>query len=459
MSYRSVSYWFDSLGAEPLLRRPLPGDLEVDVAIVGAGFTGLWTAYYLKRADPACRVAVIERETAGFGASGRNGGWCWIKLAGLPEFMARDPEGGAALRDALRATVDEVGAVCAAESIDADYRKVGGFMLATGPAQVPRMHAMLETNRALGLSEAEYRWLEPGEVAQHVRVAKNHGGVFMANCAGVNPAALARGLADAAERQGAQIYEQTSALEVMPGRVRTDRGEVRAHRVVLALAGYLCQMPGHARETLPCYNHMIATEPLPRETWERIGLARREGLGDASRSFIYAQRTADDRIAVGGHGVGYHFGSRIEPRFDRHAKTHCALEAALHEMLPDLGEVAITHRWGGIFGMARDLSAAIRFDPATGVAVAPSYVGDGVAASNLAGRTLRDLLLDRRSELTLLPWVGHRSPRWEPEPLRWLGVHAGLALNDSAARVEKRTGRRSAVRESLLGVFGIDFAY
>ncbi|MDH3519782.1 MAG: FAD-binding oxidoreductase [Myxococcales bacterium] len=457
--YRSVSYWFDALGAEPQVRGPLPGDLEVDVAIVGGGFTGLWTAYYLKRADPDCRVAVLERETAGYGASGRNGGWCWAKLAGLPEYVARDPERGAALRDAVMGSVDEIGGICEREGIEADFRKAGGFMLASVPAQVARLRAMLKTVRQMGLDAAQYRWVEPAEMTEHFRVAANFGAVFMANCAGVNPAALARGIADAAERRGAAIYEQTPVLDVAPGLVRTAHGNVRAARIVLALAGYLAQLPGHRRDVLPCYNHMIATEPLPRETWERIGLARREGFGDVSRMLAYGQRTHDDRIAIGGRGLGYHFGSSIDARFDRDARTHRLLEKTLHELLPQLGDVAITHRWGGVFGMPRDLTAALRMDEATGIAVAPSYVGDGVAASNLAGRTLCDLVLERRSPLVEFPWVTHRAPRWEPEPLRWLGVRAGLALNASAERSERRSGRLPPLRDRVLRSIGLDFSY
>ena len=227
----------------------------------------------------------------------------------------------------------------------------------------------------------------------------------------------------------------------------------------MALAAYLCGLPGHRRDVLPCYNHMLATEPLPRETWERIGLARRESFGDASRSFVYAQRTADDRFAIGGRGIGYHFGSAIRAGFDRDARVYRALESALRELFPELGEIAVTHRWGGVFGMPRDLCAALRMDESTGIAVAPSYVGDGVAASNLAGRTLCDLVLQRRSVLVELPWVGHRPRRWEPEPLRWLGVQGGMALNLSADRAERRTGRRSPARERLLSAMGLEFSY
>ena len=459
MSYRTISYWFDSLGVDPAPRAPLPGDLEVDVAIVGGGYTGLWTAYYLKQADPSCRVAVLERDTAGFGASGRNGGWCWASVAGLEDYQEQDPERGAELREAIKATIDEVGAVCQAENIEADFRKGGGISIATTSLQAKRMRENLAQQWAEGWSEEDFHWLEPAEVQQRMRVGKCTGATFMANAARVHPAKLARGVADAAERLGVQIYEQTPVLRVMSGAVYTPSGVVRASRIVLGLAGYLAQLPGHRRDVLPAYNHMIATEPLSAETWQRIGLANGEGFGDSDRFVFYAQRTADDRIAIGGRGMGYYYGSAIDSRFERSNRVEGLLIQALRETLPDLGEVAITHRWGGAFGMSRDMMASVNFDEATGIATAGGYVGDGVAASNLAGRTLRDLLLDRKSTLVELPWVGHRSPRWEPEPVRWAGVRTGMALNSYADATEKRTGRSARFAERVLGMMGADYGY
>jgi glycine/D-amino acid oxidase-like deaminating enzyme len=459
MSYRSLSYWFDSLGAEPEPRPALPGDLEVDVAIVGGGFTGLWTAYYLAIADPTLRVAVLERETASFGASGRNGGWCMPVIHGLTTYVANDPERGGALREAILATPDEIERVCAAEGIEAEMYRNGGITLATSPAHVSRMQASIEAQRAAGMTEADYRWLEPSEVTPIVRVAQNYGGTFAGSAALLNPAKLARGVADAAERRGAAIYEQTPVLAVEPGRVRTTRGEVRASRILLALAAYVSELPGRKRHCLPVYNQMIATEPLPSEVWERIGLRNHEGFGDAQRMLTYAQRTADDRIAIGGRSLGYRYGSRIDARFEQEAHVERRLVEALRQYFPDLGAFEVTHRWGGVLGLPRDFCVSIGFDEATGIAVGPDYAGDGVCASNLAGRTLCDLLRDQKSELVELPWARHRSPRWEPEPLRWIGARLAAALSASADRVEMRRGRRSPLRERLLGAMGADLGY
>jgi glycine/D-amino acid oxidase-like deaminating enzyme len=455
MPYRSISYWFDSLGAEPELRSPLPGDCEVDVAIVGGGFTGLWTAYYLMRADPSCRVAVIERETAGFGASGRNGGWCVAMIHGLEDFFARDPQRGAALREAIKASVVEVGAVCTAEGIEADFHKGGGLTLATNPRQAERLREGLEAAREIGWTDEDVRWLEPEDVEARIRISSNCGGTFNVNTAAVNPAKLARGVADAAERRGASIYEQTTALAVEPGRVHTSHGTVRAPRIVMALDAHITKLPGCQRNVLPTYEHMIATEPLSDQMWDEIGLAKRGLFGDGSRLFTYAQRTADNRIAIGGRNVDYRYGSVIEARFEKSAHVEQLLIDALREMLPQLGEFAVTHRWGGVLGLPRDLISAISIDEATGIAGVESYAGEGVCPSNLAGRTLCDFALGRKTPLIELPWVGHRSPKWEPEPLRWLGVRAGLTLNASSDRADKN-GRNSPIRARLLRAMGLD---
>jgi len=454
MSYRSISYWFDSLGAEPELRSPLPGDRDVDVAIVGGGFTGLWTAYYLMRADPSCRVAVIERETAGFGASGRNGGWCVAMIHGLGEFLERDPKSGAALHEAIKASVDEVGAVCQAEGIEADFHKGGGIILATNAQQAERLREDLEYEREIGSTEEDIYWLEPEEVKAHIRIASPHGATFSPNIAALNPAKLARGVADAAERRGASIYEQTTALAVEPGRVRTSHGTVRAPRIVMALDAHATLLPGGRRNLMPIYEHMIATEPLSDQMWDEIGLAERGLFGDFSRLFTYAQRTADNRI-IGGRNFDYQYGSAIGTRFERSAHVEQLLVDSLREMLPQLGDFAITHRWGGVLGIPRDFISAISIDETTGIAGMRSHTGEGVCPSNLAGRTLCDIALGRKTPLTELPWVGHQSPQWEPEPFRWLGAQASRALLVSTDRAEKR-GRQYPVRNWLLRAMDLD---
>ncbi len=443
--YRSLSYWLSSVPGELDPGDPLPGDTSVDVAIAGAGFTGLWTAYYLAGARPGLRIAVCEREIAGFGASGRNGGWCSAlfpaSLAKLARMAGRGP--AIAMYRAMQATVDEVGQVAAAEGIDCHWAKGGTVQLARSPAQLARAREEVAEARSFGFGEADLRLLPEAEALEHVTASGVLGGTYTPHCAAIHPARLARGLADAVRRRGVAVYERTPVTGIEPGRLRTPWGTVRAPYVIRATEGYTPGLPGLHRAIAPVYSLMIATEPLPEDTWAQLGLAGRPTFGDYRHLIIYGQRTADGRLAFGGRGAPYHYGSAVRPEFDRSPAVFRALRRSLAELFPGLGEVRVTHAWGGPLGVPRDWCASAGLDRATGLGWAGGYVGDGVATTNLAGRTLADLVLGHDTELTRLPWVGHRSPSWEAEPLRWLGANAGLQAMSWADRRETSTGRPS----------------
>ncbi|GIE90667.1 NAD(P)/FAD-dependent oxidoreductase [Actinoplanes regularis] len=416
-----MSFWLDSLG--PIGKRPaLPGDRDADVAIVGGGYTGLWTAYHLAKARPGLRVVVLEAEYCGFGASGRNGGWASGLFPVSEQKLTRKygAPAAAAMRAALEGAVDEVGRTAAAEGIDCDYAKGGVISLIRTPGQLRRgrgQAGFLDADAARAVCDAT------GVL----------GGLYSAHCAALHPAKLVRGLAETVERLGVTVHEGTRALRIASGEVVTDHGTIRAGTVVRALEAYTARLPGHHRDLAPIYSLMIATEPLPPEVWERIGLRRRETFTDERRMIIYGQRTADDRLAFGGRGAPYHFGSRVRPDFDRVPAVFGKLRHTLGELFGI--EVPVAYRWGGPLGIPRDWMPSVGLRD--GLAWAGGYVGDGVAASNLAGRTLADLILGRESELTGLPWVDHRSRRWEPEPVRWLGINGGLrgtALLDALDR-------------------------
>jgi glycine/D-amino acid oxidase-like deaminating enzyme len=454
--YRSRSLWLDRLDDDPLVPRPpLPGPAEVDVAIVGAGYTGLWTAYYLRRADPGLRVAVLEAEVAGFGASGRNGGWCSAFIAMDRDGLARRAGRGAviALQRAMLDTVDEVGRVAAREGIDCHWVKGGALQVATSPVQLARLEAGLRHARAWGMGEEDQRLLERAEAERRVRVAGLLAASYTPHCATVDPARLARGLAAVVERLGVPVYEATAATRIRPGRVDTTRGPVRAEVVVRATEGYAATLPGLRRSVVPLYSLMVATEPLPEPVWTEIGWSGGETMAAGGHLFTYAQRTRDGRVAFGGRGAPYHFGSRIRPGFDRDGRVHARLEATLGQLLPPAAGATITHRWGGPLGIPRDWTASVGLDRPTGLAWAGGYVGDGVAAANLAGRTLADLIRGTGSELTRLPWVQHHSRPWEPEPLRWLGINTARLLAASSDATEHRTGRPARLRGRLLKLF------
>ena len=439
--YRSLSLWFDQLG-EPLTTRPrLAGAAEVDVAIVGAGFTGLWTAYYVQALDPTLKVALVEQEIAGFGASGRNGGWCSALFPVSAGRLAKEHghEAAAAQYAAMRDSVVEVARVARAEGIE-DVAIGGTVVLARSQPQLARAEDEVGESAEYGLGTS---LLTAEDARARLAATGVVGGTYTPHCAAIQPAKLVRGLADVVESRGARIYEGSPVRLIEPHRVQTDVGELSAHIIVRATEGYTAALPGLRRAIAPVYSLIIATEPLPSTTWDAIGLRERETFSDFRHLIIYGQRTANDRMVFGGRGAPYHYGSRITAAQDRVPAVFAALQEALVELFPVLRSAAITHRWGGPLGIARDWHASVGLDRATGLAWAGGYVGDGVSTSNLAGRTLADLITGRESTLTTLPWVGHRSRNWEPEPLRWLGANAGLRAMSWADRAEERHGRAS----------------
>jgi glycine/D-amino acid oxidase-like deaminating enzyme len=443
--YTSYSFWLETSGDDLTPRPRLDGSIDVDVAVMGAGYTGLWTAYYLLRREPSLRVAVVEREIAGFGASGRNGGWCY---PGFPVSVSllRERYGTEAVRAVFRAmvgTVDEIEQVLAAEQIDAQWARGGVLRLARGEHQRASIEGAYRVLRALGLAD-RYELLDAAQTADRVRVSDAVSALYTPVGASAHPARLARGLARAVERHGGTIYEQTPVVDYEKGpgpRLITSYGDVRARTIVLAGEAYSQQLPKLRRTLVPMYSLIVLTEPLSESDWELIGWRNRELVASSRMSVDYLNRTADGRILFGGRGAPYRMHSAIDDRLDRHGPTHDMLRRMTIDWFPVLKDVRFTHAWGGPLGMPRDWMPTTSYDAAAGVARAGGYTGSGVATANLFGRILTDLISGAVTPLTRLPTVNHRSPRWEPEPLRWLGIRyaqEGFARLD---RVVERTGK------------------
>jgi glycine/D-amino acid oxidase-like deaminating enzyme len=451
-----LGYWWRSLGGPPAPRPPLTGPEQADVAIVGAGYTGLWTAYYLKRARPSLRIVVLEREHAGFGASGRNGGWVSGFFSGPPRVYER--AGGRAsyapLQREMFDTVDEIGAFLLEHEIDADFVKGGHLALALGGAQAAHLRQELASSRAHGLGTEDLRELTATELRARLRVGGALGATFSPHVARVHPAKLIAGLAATVERLGVEIYEATAVSAIRPREAVTPAGSVRARWVVRATEGYTADLPGLKRALVPMNSSMIVTDPLSPAAWDEIGWEGREVLSDGAHVYVYLQRTEDGRIAIGGRGVPYRFASRTDGRGETATATVASLRAKLHAMFPSAAGVGLDHAWSGVLGVPRDWCVSVDADPQSGLAWAGGYVGEGVAAANLAGRTLRDLILGEPSELTRLPWVGHRARRWEPEPVRWGAIRAIYSLYRSADRIEQRTQRPSHLGRLVDAVSG-----
>jgi len=443
--------WLDQLGfdvsregADDNRSRPaLEDDSDADVVIVGGGFSGLWTAFYLIRTDPTLRIRILEKNFCGYGASGRNGGWAVGELAGSLEKYAKRSSHAAAMHQAREVfkAVDEINDVCEVEGIECGFTKGGTIRLARNTPQARRQHDEIAHERANGFTEDEVRLLGADEARTFLNATRVQSGILLSHSAALNPARLVRGLASVVEDAGVIINEGTAVSAVETQRVHTEHGTVRANIVVQATEAYTRDLEGCRRDLLPVYSLMIATEPLPQSVFDEIGLHARSTFTDDRFMVIYGQRTSDDRIAFGGRGVPYLFGSQIDRKAELHLASHQLLQTTLAEMLPAVADAKVTHRWGGVLGIPRDWVPGLRFDKRTGSGVLGGYVGEGVAAANLAGQTMADLILERSTDRTLLPWVGHRSRRWELEPLRFAGVRSSRRILAAADKREDTTDK------------------
>ncbi|MFF3759115.1 NAD(P)/FAD-dependent oxidoreductase [Streptomyces sp. NPDC002185] len=434
-----ISFWYAQEGA-PAPREPLPGDTTADVCFVGGGYTGLWTAYYLKKAVPFLNITVLEAKFCGYGASGRNGGWLYNGIAGRDRYAKlHGHEAAVRLQQAMNATVTEVLDVCATEKIDADQHRGGVLEVALSPAQLARLKAFHAAEAAFGETDRELYGAR--ETAERVRVAGAVGSSWTPHGARLHPVKLVQGLADAVEALGVTVHESTPVTEIRPKHAITPYGTVRAPYVLRCTEGFTASLAGQRRTWLPMNSSMIATEPLTEAQWESVGWNGRETLGDMAHAYMYAQRTADGRIALGGRGVPYRFGSKTDNDGRTQPQTIEALREILIRFFPQLAGVRIDHAWSGVLGVPRDWCATVTLDRSTGLGWAGGYVGSGVATANLAARTLRDLIQQDSgqsgpTDLTALPWVNHKVRKWEPEPLRWLGVQTMYAAFRGADRRE-----------------------
>jgi len=445
----AVSFWHEAVDLSP--RPALDGDTVVDVAIIGAGLTGLWTAYYLQQADPSLSIVVMDKHVAGFGASGRNGGWASALFPQSTSALVSKYgfDRAKALRDAMVDTISEIGRVVDAESIDCDWAHGGTLVYARSALQAKVLREEVAETARIGIDRLEWR------DASEVGAGNAHGATFTPDCARVHPAKLVRRVAEIVESRGARIAENTEVVSWSPGTVVTTRGTVTAKHIINATEGYGATLAQTKRRILPLYSLMIATEPLPDEVWDDLKIEHGQTFSDGRHLIIYGQRTADNRFAFGGRGARYHWGSSIKPEYDRVEGVFLHLTRTLRDMFPQIADdIVVTHRWGGPLGVPRDWHAHVSYDTATGLGSAGGYVGDGLSTTNLAGRTLADLITGKSTDLTALPWVGHRSPSWEPEPLRFLGANAGLIGMTVADAEEGVTGRPSIVAKLLAPLTG-----
>ncbi|MGH9171305.1 MAG: NAD(P)/FAD-dependent oxidoreductase [Acidimicrobiales bacterium] len=461
---REVSHWFaqlDETEPDDLCRRPpLSGSRGADVCIVGAGFTGLWTAYELLRASPSLEVVVLEAEFTGYGASGRNGGAVIAQLNGSRSYWDAKGGPGAAVRmeRAIQAAVDEVGRAIKREGILCGFAKGGVLVAARNELEAMRLRASVEADRDAGFGPEDSAFLDAKEANKRIGVDHLVGARYSPHSASIHPGALVRGLGRAVERLGATIHEGTIVSGIEPHVAHTAYGDVKADFVVRATEAYSQSLQSDRRRVIPVRTSMLATEPLDDSMWEALGWNERETLL-ALHPFLHLQHTSDRRITIGGadNRFPYRLGSR--PCSDGPANPAVTrfYEQQLARLFPALRGARTERSWHGVFGVSRDWAPGVGFDRDTGLAWAGGYVGEGVAASNLAGRTLSDLLNGRDTDLTHLPWVGVAPRRWEPEPLRGIGAGAIWGVRAIGEAIESRQDRRSrlvALANRLSGFTG-----
>ncbi len=437
--YSKYSFWLETCGDDLTPRPSLQRSIDVDVAILGGGYSGLWTAYYLLRENPNLKVAIFEKEIVGFGASGRNGGWCSSKFPVTPA-MLEQRHGLEAARNLMLAmcgAVEEVGRVCSEEGIDTHFHKGGILTLARTRNHLPMLRSTLAAYERLGLGD-QYKLLTAEQARDQIRVTNVLGGLFASENASVHPARLVRGLARAIEKRGGTIYEHTEITGFEGGtvpRLITPGGEVRATTAILLCGeSYLSQLSKLHRVVLPVYSLITLTEPLTDAQWSQIGWRNRESLASYNYTVDYLTRTADGRILFGSRGAPYRMGSKISDAMDRHAETHIRIQSLVLEWFPMLQGIKFTHSWGGPVGMPRDWMPMTEFDPGTKIGTARGYTGQGVSTTNLLGKVLAELVSGRRTSLSQLPIAQRRSPLWEPEPLRWIAVRY---MQDAFFRIDR----------------------
>jgi glycine/D-amino acid oxidase-like deaminating enzyme len=444
------SFWFSQLATVPI-REKLEKNIEADVVIVGGGFTGLWSAYYLKKSAPELSIVLIEKEFVGFGASGRNGGWCSALFPTNLEKLAAISNRQSAINLYLEMfnTLDEIEKILKHEDIKADWQRGGSITLARSELQKNRAQQEINYYRSWGFDESYLKILSQNEASDSISATRVYGGTFTPYCAVIDPAKLVRGLAESVEKLGVKIYEKSPAIEIGPQVIKGSNFKITGKYIIKALEGYNPTIKKYKRDLIPVYSLMIATEPLAKNVLQGLKLQNRETFSDYRNAIIYGQITSDGRIAFGGRGAPYHFGSRIDSKFDVHKKTHKALEKSLKDIFPILQNTEITHKWGGPLAIRRNWSAHVEFDFKSGIATAGGYVGDGVATSNLAGRTLTDLILGNKTNLTQLPWVNFPSKKWEVEPVRFIAINIGNLLAKASDRYEKSKSKESYFSKTL----------
>jgi glycine/D-amino acid oxidase-like deaminating enzyme len=431
---RADNYWDGSKWPRRAVQ-PFAGDTSVDVAIIGAGYTGLSTAYHLKAAEPSLNVAVLESETVGFGVSGRNAGFV-MTLFGASLGLMKTLHGAERVREAhafMERSIDGLAAMIGEHNLDCDFERNGFLKVATSPRYAARIRDEIETMEKLGIHG--HRWLEPSELAGRVNSPTYIGGLLEPGCGLINPRKWVDGLAGLASGAGARVFENSRVDNVLREggkfRLSSNGATLTADKVVFASNGYTHLIPGMRSKQLPACVFIVVTEPLSDKQLQSIGWAGREGIEDGRNFMHFYRLTPDNRLLMGG-GPGFvPFGGRMH--HDAHPAAWQHLEEFIGTTFPGLRGVKVSHRWGGAFSVTADSTPQIGTMHGGAAVYSVGCTGHGVAMTHMNGRIIRDLVLGGSTDLTDLWFVNRRALPLPPEPIRSIGakaVTAAMALDD-----------------------------
>ena len=425
-NFKDKSFWMTTRDYTP--GEPLREDIEVDVAVVGGGFTGLSSAYHIKKAEPNLRVALLESEVIGFGASGRNGGFN-MTLFGLTMQITALRFSKAKAKEAhhyMERAVDYLRDLVSELNIDCDYEHPGFLRVATSEKYKKRIQHEMKLAHELGIDGIE--WLEKDQAQEQVQSSMYLGAWWEPRCGILNPAKLAWGWADVIRPMGVEIYENSPVAEILreSGKVRLDTpyGVVRADKVVMATNAWSHLFKELKRKQVPVWTHIVMTEPLKEAQYKEIGWQNRQGIEDARNLVHYYRLTSDNRLVMGGRDVSLSYGSDMDR--DLNPVTFEGLKDDVRQLFPVLKGIKFTHEWGGPVSVPLDMTPAIGYAGDKNVVYSLGTVGHGVSMTQLNGRTIADLILERDTDLTDVFFVNRRTIPWPPEPLRNLTIKAIL---------------------------------
>ncbi len=424
------SLWADGHASSQFA--PLKESAQFDVAIVGGGFSGLWLAYHLKNADPALSIAIFEARHIGFGASGRNGGWVSAEYPVYRQtLIKRHGEVKTDLLfDSIKDAIDDIGAFATQFAKESNFIKGGSLLFARNLAQVKRLQSYVD---------GDHRWLSAPEVRAKINISRVHGGVFTPHCASLDPMQLVQGLAKYLSQVGVKIYEDTHVGGIFHGVLMAGTHQVTASMVVTATEAF--RKP--SRNQIPLYSLMVATEPLSDSIWSELGNQEKSTFAEAKYLVNYAQRTGDNRLAMGGRGARYPFASKLHPSFEQFKSVHSELRELAQSWFPILKGVEFTHAWGGPVAITRDWEPFVRWDSLAGYGELGGYAGDGLTMSYLASKALALQMNGLDSQLNRLHFVNYSSKKWEVEPIRYASVNTLVKLSSLCDTEESFTGKPS----------------